>query len=48
LQDSTIFEGAVGAASRNPDAAKELLREIAGRQGRKVMTRAGLEPLSDH
>ena len=48
LQDPTIFEGAVGAASASPDAAKALLREIVGQHGRDVLGRAGLEPLANN
>jgi len=46
LQDPTIFEGAVGVASANPDAATALLREIASPRGRDILKRAGLEPLA--
>ena len=46
LQDPTIFEGAVGAASAHPEAAKALLREIASPHGRQILQSAGLEPLA--
>jgi molybdate transport system substrate-binding protein len=48
LQDPTSFEGAVGAASAHPDAAKALLREIASPRGREILKRAGLEPLANN
>ncbi len=46
LQDPTVFEGAVAVASPNPGAAKTLLHDIAGPEGRQIIRRAGLEPLS--
>jgi molybdate transport system substrate-binding protein len=46
LQDATVFAGAIGASSTQPDAANALLREIAGPRGREIIRRAGLEPLT--
>lgn len=46
LQNPTVFEGAIAAASTNRADAKALLQDIAGPNGRAIILRAGLEPLS--
>jgi molybdate transport system substrate-binding protein len=45
IQSPAVFTGAVGAASANPEAARALLRAMAGPEGRGAIMDAGLEPL---
>ena len=45
IQLPTIYGGAIVANAGNADAARALLRALAGAEGRAAVTKAGLEPV---
>lgn len=46
IQLPTIYAGAIVTGASNPDAARGLLRTLAGPAGREALKKAGLEPLN--
>jgi molybdate transport system substrate-binding protein len=46
IQLPTIYSGAVVTGAANADAARALLRVLAGAEGRAALVNAGLEPLA--
>jgi molybdate transport system substrate-binding protein len=48
LQLPTIYAGAVTTAAESGEAARALLRALAGPAGAAALTKAGLEPLQRH
>lgn len=44
IQQITVFSGGVHAAARAPDAARELLQFLAGRDAAEVIRKKGMEP----
>jgi molybdate transport system substrate-binding protein len=45
VQSPATYAGAIGVNSANPEAARALLKTMAGAQARPVMVNAGLEPI---
>jgi molybdate transport system substrate-binding protein len=46
VQNPSIYAGAIGVNSANPDAAHALLKMMAGPESRPVMVEAGLDPIA--
>ena len=46
VQNPATYAGAIGVNSANPDAARALLKTMAGAESRPVMVEAGLEPIA--
>lgn len=44
IQNYTVYAGAVGAAAREPEAARAFLAALAGEAARAVLARKGMEP----
>jgi molybdate transport system substrate-binding protein len=44
IQNYTVYAGGIGAAARQPEAARNLLNVLAGEAARSVLTRKGMEP----
>jgi molybdate transport system substrate-binding protein len=46
VQNPSLYAGAIGVNSANPDAAHALLKLMAGPEARPVMVEAGLDPIA--
>jgi molybdate transport system substrate-binding protein len=46
VQKVTVFSAGVAAGSKNPDAARALIRFLASRGAARTITKSGLEPLA--
>lgn len=46
VQNPSTYAGAIGVNSTNPEAARALLKAMAGPESRPVMVAAGLEPIA--
>jgi len=44
IQNYTIYAGGIGAAARQPEAARDLLNLLAGETARRALTDKGMEP----
>jgi molybdate transport system substrate-binding protein len=46
LQNPSVYSGAIGAASANPEAARALLAAMQNADAQKIMRNAGLDPIT--